>query len=64
MLDVIHSLHEIRNNLEGLTSSQHESLDEQIGYFDRHKDRMDYKNGKALNQPLGSGAMESALPAR
>jgi hypothetical protein len=58
-LDVINSLHEIRNNLEGLNSSQHESLDEQIGYFDRHKARMDYKNGKALDQPLGSGAMES-----
>ena len=65
-LDVINSLHEIRNSLDDLTSKQRESLDkqresldEQIGYFDRHKDRMDYKNGKALDQPLGSGAMES-----
>ncbi len=59
-LDVINSLHEIRNSRSGtLTPSQHKSLNEQIGYFDRHKDRMDYKHGKALDQPLGSGAMES-----
>ncbi len=58
-LDVINSLHEIRSNLDGLTRSQHESVDEQIGYFERHKDRMDYKNAKTLDQPLGSGAMES-----
>jgi hypothetical protein len=58
-LDVINSLHEIRDSLDNLTSKQCETLDREIGYFDRHKDRMDYKNGKALDQPLGSGAMES-----
>jgi len=58
-VDVINSLHEIRNRLDELTQKQRESLDEQIGYFERHKDRMDYKSGKALDQPLGSGAMES-----
>jgi hypothetical protein len=58
-LDVISSLHEIRDSLDNLTSKQCETLDREIGYFDRHKDRMDYKNGKALDQPLGSGAMES-----
>jgi hypothetical protein len=35
-------------------------LNHEIGYFDRHKDRMDYKQGKALGQPIGSGAMESS----
>ncbi len=59
VLDVINSLHEIRNRLDDLTGKQRETLDGQIGYFDRHKGRMDYKNGKALDQPLGSGAMES-----
>jgi len=59
VLDVISSLHEIRDNLDALTSKQCETLDGEIGYFDRHKGRMDYKKGKALDQPLGSGAMES-----
>jgi len=58
-LDVINSLHDIRQSLEKLTRKQRETLDGEIGYFERHKDRMDYKNGKALAQPLGSGAMES-----
>lgn len=59
VLDVINSFHEIRDRLDNLTGKQQETLDSQIGYFDRHKNRMDYKNGKALDQPLGSGAMES-----
>ena len=59
VLDVISSLHEIRDSLDTLTSKQRETLTGEIGYFDRHKGRMDYKNGKALDQPLGSGAMES-----
>jgi len=58
-LDVIGDLRQIRETLEGLSAGQRETLDEQIGYFERHKNRMDYKNGKALDQPLGSGAMES-----
>lgn len=58
-LDVIAALQEIRANLDGLTAKQQKTLDDQIGYFDTHKDRMDYKNAKALDQPIGSGAMES-----
>jgi hypothetical protein len=58
-LDVIDTLQDIRTNLDNLTSKQCETLDSELGYFDTHKDRMDYKNGKALDQPLGSGAMES-----
>jgi hypothetical protein len=57
--DVINSLHDIRNNLDSLTKKQVESVEKQIGYLEEHKDRMDYKNAKALNQPLGSGAIES-----
>jgi hypothetical protein len=56
---VIKDLRQIRELVEGLSDKQCETLDEQIGYFDRHKDRMDYKNGKTLGQPLGSGAIES-----
>jgi len=58
-LDVIHTLHQIRGNLQDLTAKQQETLDREIGYFEGHKDRMDYKNGKAVDQPLGSGAIES-----
>lgn len=58
-LDVLHSLQELRSTLEGLTQKQQETFDKTVGYFDEHKDRMDYKNAKNLHQPLGSGAVES-----
>lgn len=58
-LDVIDTLQQIRSNAQKLTAKQQETLDREIGYFNGHKDRMDYKNGKALDQPLGSGAIES-----
>ena len=58
-LDVINALQEIRADLEKLSAKQQETLDLEIGYFEGHKDRMDYKNGKVLDQPIGSGAIES-----
>ena len=58
-LDVINTLQQIRAELDNLTAKQQETLDREIGYFEDHKDRMDYKNAKALDQPLGSGAIES-----
>jgi hypothetical protein len=58
-LDVINALQQIRADLEKLSAKQQEILDREIGYFEGHKDRMDYKNGKALDQPIGSGAIES-----
>jgi len=58
-LDVIDTLQQIRAELDNLTTKQKETLDREIGYFEGHKDRMDYKNAKALDQPLGSGAIES-----
>jgi hypothetical protein len=58
-LDVINTLQQIRTNLDELTAKQQETLDREIDYFESHKERMDYKNGKALDQPLGSGAIES-----
>ena len=58
-LDVINALQEIRADLEKLSAKQQETLDREISYFDGHKDRMDYKNGKVLDQPIGSGAIES-----
>jgi hypothetical protein len=58
-LDVIQTLQQIRAELGELTTKQQETLEREIGYFENHKDRMDYKNAKAHDQPLGSGAMES-----
>ena len=58
-LDVIQGLEGLRTTLENLTTAQRAALDREIGYFQGHKNRMDYKTGKALGQPVGSGAIES-----
>jgi hypothetical protein len=58
-LDVISTLQELRADLAGITAQQTEMLDREIKYLEGHKNRMDYKQGKALDQPLGSGAIES-----
>lgn len=42
-----------------MTDNQHQAIDREINYFNQHKGRMDYKNGRALGQPVGSGAIES-----
>jgi len=59
-LDMIRSLEDLRVTLAGLTSAQRATLDRETGYFDEHKNRMDYKRGKTLGQPVGSEAVESA----
>jgi len=58
-LDVIQGLEGLRATLGRLTTDQRAALDREIGYFNGHKNRMDYKTGKALGQPVGSGAIES-----
>lgn len=58
-LDVIQGLEGLRATLDQFTSSQQEALEREIGYFEQHKNRMDYKTGKSLGQPVGSGAVES-----
>lgn len=58
-LDVINALEQIRGDLEKLSATQQKTLDREIGYFEGHKNRMDYKNGKSLDEPIGSGAIES-----
>jgi len=58
-LDVLQGLEGLSATLERLTVSQREAINREIGYFDEHKNRMDYKTGKALGQPVGSGAIES-----
>jgi hypothetical protein len=59
VLDVITALSDMRSTISGLSDKQQETLEREIGYFEERKDRMDYKAGKALGQPLGSGAVES-----
>lgn len=58
-LDVIEALSSLRARLSHLTEKQQETLDREIHYFDSHKARMDYKQAKALGEPIGSGAIES-----
>jgi len=58
-LDVLHQLQDLRQQLQGLTTSQQEKLDQEIGYFTTHHKRMDYKQAKANGEPVGSGPVES-----
>ena len=58
-LDVLHGLESLRDAAQPLTTQQHAALQREIGYFNTHKNRMDYKNAKQLGQPVGSGAIES-----
>ena len=58
-LDVIQGLEGLRSTLSQLTAPQRACLERAISYFQEHQHRMDYKTGKALGQPVGSGAIES-----
>lgn len=58
-LEVIHGMEGLRVTMERLTTEPKSLLDREIGYFNQHKNRMDYKRGKRLGQPVGSGAIES-----
>lgn len=58
-LDLIDSLKELQRKLGQFDHSKQEALTREIGYLTQHKDRMDYKDAKALGQPCGSGAIES-----
>lgn len=58
-LDVIEGLHGLAATLNAFSDAQQEALEREIHYLTTHQDRMDYKAGKALGQPVGSGAIES-----
>ncbi|MFO7536185.1 MAG: hypothetical protein R6X19_10985 [Kiritimatiellia bacterium] len=58
-LDVIESLEALRDTVEKITRQQREAVKRELAYFRQNKDRMDYKKGKSLGQPVGSGAVES-----
>lgn len=58
-LDVISHLAGMQEKMKTLTFKQKELLQREIGYFDKNKARMKYKEGKAAGHPIGSGACES-----
>lgn len=58
-LDVISSLEELHKNIKAFSKKERDAIAGELQYFNEHKDRMDYKTGKALGQPVGSGAIES-----
>jgi len=58
-LDVLQGMEGLRTTMAKLTTEQRAALDREIGYFNEHKHRMGYKQGKRLGQPIGSGAIES-----
>jgi hypothetical protein len=58
-LDVLHELEDLRQRLKDLNAFQQEAVDKEIGYFTTHHKRMDYKQGKANGEPVGSGVVES-----
>jgi len=58
-LDVINSLEELHKNIAEFSKKERAAIAKEMAYFEEHKARMDYKAGKALGQPVGSGAIES-----
>lgn len=58
-LDVINSLEELHKNIAEFSKRERKAIAKELAYLEEHKGRMDYKTGKALGQPVGSGAIES-----
>lgn len=58
-LDVINGLEGMKTTMKDRTKEQREAIEREINYFKEHQHGMDYKTGKALGQPVGSGAIES-----
>jgi hypothetical protein len=58
-LDVINSLEELSKNIKDFSKTKRAAIASELQYFNQHKERMDYKAGKAAGQPVGSGAIES-----
>jgi len=58
-LKIIAGLEELKEELTEVHEKKKAAVETQIGYFNRHKERMDYKKAEELGQPRGSGAIES-----
>jgi len=58
-IEVIKGLEQLQQLLVEIDQQKHDAVSQQLGYFKRHQNRMDYAEGKKLGQPCGSGAIES-----
>jgi hypothetical protein len=58
-LDVLDHLQGLKTTLQQMTDTQKADLEREIGYFTTHQQRMDYKAGRKLGEPVGSGVVES-----
>ena len=58
-LRVIAGLEELKEELLQTQEKKAAAVETEIGYFNRHKGRMDYTKAEELGQPRGSGAIES-----
>ena len=56
---LIGSLAELGAKLDACTEKQKEALRRETACFENNRNRMDYKKGADLGQPVGSGAIES-----
>jgi hypothetical protein len=57
--DLVHSLTDLLKDKDNLTAAQRENLQRELGYFEKHQKRMNYKQARTSGQPMGSGAIES-----
>jgi len=57
--DVMEGLEALQERLDEFSAKQADVLKRELNYFRSHQQRMDYKVGKALGEPVGSGAIES-----
>jgi hypothetical protein len=56
---LIAGLKELSVRLEEFSAKQIEAIQKESAYLEKNKNRMDYKTGADLGQPVGSGAIES-----
>jgi hypothetical protein len=52
-------IHDLEEALVGLAPAQEASVRKEVKYFKEHQGRMTYAQAEALNEPSGTGAMES-----
>jgi len=52
-------IHELEEALVGLAPAQQETARKEVNYFKEHQGRMTYAQAEHLNEPSGTGAMES-----
>jgi hypothetical protein len=58
-VELINSLEEFKEKIGQFSEKQAVVLGRELNYFKSHEQRMDYKTGSDLGQPVGSGAIES-----